>query len=1613
MATKLDTVFYELEVRDKAFADGVDRAKSKIKAITDKTATVKVNADTKHAETGFKALGEKILGAHDQVEQVDLSIKGMAERAVKSLAGPTVAAGLMAAAVAAIALKAVESAEAFEQAFLPLQSTLTLPAEQLETLKQSVIDLTLETPRSAESLALLGGELAKMGEHDPAQIAADLRVLALAGDALGQTDLKPFAETLDLIGDAFRLTAEQARQAFVQITAMSKGRIDMADFNSVLEKSATRMNALGISAVDTAAAIVELVDKGVTQKQATTSLIDLLDKASRAERDALDAVEQHKEGDAQALRLFGGTVSQANIQSLGLVGTLGKLYDALGGDQLRFLQAGLSLADYTTAQIAANATAVDGKTKVLSYQEALDSLGESAAVNRESASALVGILKNELSAVLVDLGTKFLPPVITALTALSNLFNTTKRAASDASKDLRAGLSDLTNAATDRAAGQIGDASSRERSALVNAGGLARQILSHPVIIQSDGFELGQAKVLLEQAKKLGDQLSATGEAADKNLAPALAAVNAQLNSVGTAAEANAPKLTKTAGALDNTGAKAAAAIDKFKELTRSAGEFTSSLSANNDPLAQQVAKIALLREQITELIPELPKAKQAAARLAAGTIFDQMDEGLAQLRSQKISDLTDQFDALALSIGGNAVDAIEAETQKVVKNLKSIAEQAANMNDAGLAADVNALADKYRTEGDALEVLAKQQDTLSKAIDTQNGFLQQGDASYHGRAVSAQQYRDALVQVQAAEDAAYATLNSTTATAKQRAAAEKLLADAIAARKRAEGEISAPLDKSGESAIKLGNGLQTAAQGALALVQALGQSDSKLARLAAAGVSLGGGLKGLGEARSAAAKAAAGGDPQSNLTQLLAFAPAAGQIIGGVVAVAGALDLFGTKAKEHARQMRKAAVEFNRALEDFAVTERSSLDQALRDNITKARDLSKQAITSAGFSGGADVNSAADLKKNLDALRAIASAGIPHMSAAAAGLADQMQKLYDTTVANEAALRKLNDARLADATDDLRVRELIAQGHDAEATALRNELQRQRELKAAQQDTSDAGIAYAAALAKIQDEERAAEASVKRDPLKEFANKAKLFAITGEQYLNGLVDAYGAKFAELHGLLDGIDASTQSGLDALRKRAQDIAATLGEGGITDAEQAVIDGLFEILNTATDVFDSLDKRVSRAFAKLNNDNDVLGGDAATKLARVASASKGFNHALDDILSTMDTSTQAGADDTVRRLRELYATLGDADGPIVDIIKSLITGIGDVTNAATDATNKATADAEATRTKAATARASLASRNSAINDETGVAAFATFLTGLEPALAGLFSTFDVSSLSGIDAAKNKLRDIAKQLDGMTDDQIVAQFHATRDELTNSILALDSSLDQLKSTAQDSATAIAAAAAAQQDFTDAVSNDLLRARGNDRQADINASIAKTAARLDSGKALGVSQSVLDSIKEIGAADIAAINQKYDEAQAAAAARTASAGVSGSDSASGSTDARTAFVASAVTAITTTQALTITDVLSSALIEQRETKTGVLRLVDIMASLVGGALPALRVPVVPDGAGTGGVTNNFNFYGDISGPTPQNIAQQLVQQITPMISATLARGAGLRAKLAGGAL
>ncbi len=701
---------------------------------------------------------------------------------------------------------------------------------------------------------------------------------------------------------------------------------------------------------------------------------------------------------------------------------------------------------------------------------------------------------------------------------------------------------------------------------------------------------------------------------------------------------------------------------------------------------------------------------------------------------------------------------------------------------------------------------------------------------------------------------------------------------------------------------------LGAVAQSATQIATSLGDAGKNLARLAAIAGPLFTGLGGLQDALGkrdtkgnivkgesvgifSALRGRNGADSQA---KAIAGSLA---IVGAVAGIADALDVFGTQAKQKAAEMKEAARAFAIALQDFAAAANptSGATEQIRQARLRAEELARQAIAAGGGTGGSFEGgvTSASLRAQAERLRAVAiqfektDAKIAkNLRSIASGFDD----VADSLVEVEAAARRQVLANI----EDLGVRRLLASGQTEAAELLRAEIAIRRELETASKDVTTEGIEYYNALKAITAAETAAAAASRaRAAILQRIDDDNAFlggtdAQRIQRSIEGLVESFPDLFA---GAFDGIDLSTSDGLARAKEIIKGFYLQLAEGGITEAERPIVDflkRLFGDIDSAIGNLPGVLEPLAQQLEAFSERVQIFGLTLTEQLQGLGKLFKGkFGETFDEILSGADLGTADGRAAFKSRLQGQLAEIL-ADGVITDAERPYYNALLQFLGLVNEALDDAAADAEEAAATAAGARSDRRTGSGtrvSLFDLEGVDAVRENLRGFGTAFAGLFAQFDLSTLAGVEGAKEVLRGIFQELEGLSDEEILARFGLTRDELVTALLDTDSGFDSLRSTLLATADAALAAAQASREFSDSIGDEYLRSTGRGQEADSAAAKRKRDERIAKAQELGLGQSVLDQIEEIYQGDLRAIAARYaEEAGAAAPAAASSTGSRG---------------------------------------------------------------------------------------------------------------------------------
>lgn len=327
---------------------------------------------------------------------------------------PMLAVAAFGAGLLAIGVEAAKMADDVDVAMRKVVAAFPQAGKEIDRLRGIVEQLSEVTPRSQVELAEAAAHIASVGVDSVAELQLRLRKAVDIADATG-ADLQSVIEGLDTVGDAFGLSAKKAADAVTQIFGAAQGKVGIEEVFTTLERGGSVLASLSVTATQAGEAMVALIDAGIPRRQAGTVLTTILELTSRVKQLKAAGGEQAEVG-----RLIEQTLSRQNVQSKGLTGALGDFATQVERGNRDLSEYGIRSNTVNAIQRVVAASVADTRTETEKLADAQAKLEAAAATNRESASALAKILKNELSESLIRLGNDILPVAIKLIDGLTS-----------------------------------------------------------------------------------------------------------------------------------------------------------------------------------------------------------------------------------------------------------------------------------------------------------------------------------------------------------------------------------------------------------------------------------------------------------------------------------------------------------------------------------------------------------------------------------------------------------------------------------------------------------------------------------------------------------------------------------------------------------------------------------------------------------------------------------------------------------------------------------------------------------------------------------------------------------------------------------------------------------------------------------------------------------------------------------------------------------------------------------------------------------------------------------------------------------------------------------------
>lgn len=372
--------------------------------MTDKNLKQTLEIITKADPSGINQTGKDLQGLSDKADQHGSHIGGV-------LKGIGVAAAAGGLAVGAGLALAVDKASQFDDALLKTQALAGASKDEMEGYRKGILDLTTQIPVSAKEMA----DALFFVKSAGFQGADALNILKIAGEAsaagLGAVPVVVDAVTSAL--NAYHMSGQDAAKITdILTTAVTDGKASADTFAPALGRILPLAASMGVGLDQVAASMATMTRVGLSTDEAATAL-----------RGTLASLEKPGKQAQEALASIGLTADdlKASIRDKGLLSTLQDLMDRTDGnvDTLDHIIPNIRAL---TGVLATAGTQGDTYNQILQdMQKANGNTEKAFATMQQSASFQMGLLKNNVNKILIEVGSAILPSLVPVLSGITKV----------------------------------------------------------------------------------------------------------------------------------------------------------------------------------------------------------------------------------------------------------------------------------------------------------------------------------------------------------------------------------------------------------------------------------------------------------------------------------------------------------------------------------------------------------------------------------------------------------------------------------------------------------------------------------------------------------------------------------------------------------------------------------------------------------------------------------------------------------------------------------------------------------------------------------------------------------------------------------------------------------------------------------------------------------------------------------------------------------------------------------------------------------------------------------------------------------------------------------------
>jgi len=359
-------------------------------------------------------LDKGLMQAQVKLAAADKTITGYGQKLTAASTKMMISGGLMVGAVAGVAIAAVKMASEFETSMRNVNSISKLSEGEFKKLGESVVGISKKFPQSAKELADGLYDIASSGF----QGAAGLKVLEASASAAsaGLTNTATSAKGITAVLNAYGLEAEDAAAiSDTMFKTVDKGVITFEELSSTVGDWVGMSKAANISFNEASGAIAYMTTKGIDASEAGVSLQRMLTGIIKPSEDM-----------AKFIHNAGYESGEMMLKTLGLTGTMKLLNDETGGSITKMID----LIPEIRGVRGANALLGAGYEELTGFMaDFKDTTGATAIALKEQSKSLsfqLNILKNNGTALAIELGNKLIPSIAGIVKGLNDLKPETK-----------------------------------------------------------------------------------------------------------------------------------------------------------------------------------------------------------------------------------------------------------------------------------------------------------------------------------------------------------------------------------------------------------------------------------------------------------------------------------------------------------------------------------------------------------------------------------------------------------------------------------------------------------------------------------------------------------------------------------------------------------------------------------------------------------------------------------------------------------------------------------------------------------------------------------------------------------------------------------------------------------------------------------------------------------------------------------------------------------------------------------------------------------------------------------------------------------------------------------